>query len=730
MTSLNDQQLAAVNAPLDRPVMVVAGPGSGKTRVLVERVAHILREGAEPSRVVLTTFTTDAAFEMKSRIGELVGIKKSAFLIAGTIHALCLRILREEGYPTHEVLKSSLQKWYINDATGPRGANLDVGWRVVLDFISWMKRLNISPGEAPAAIQSLGLMPPQSRARGDVSKFISANAEYEAPKRKEVKIDFEDMLYLVRRMFDERPQVLSKWQGRVDYLHVDEAQDTSTTSMEVLYALSAPENRIFICGDPDQALYRWNGADPFANIFGFKQRFPDGVVRLLETNYRSTVSVVAAANLLIGGNYPGPVDGSMQEAAATERSQYRKVLKVRPSAPRGEGVKVSSHLTGKEEAEGIRQEIEALVDRSSREGAVLGSYRDIFVISRTNAQLRNVESELAASSIPFVVRGALGFFERAEIKDVLGMVGLALNRHDDEAFERSANIASTDFQPYGSPKHSHGFGKRFMEELRGAAATRSQPPCSLWDAMSLVKLNQPTMQRKGVEDLETLMADIRKRSLLTIEECERHGEGCVERGGASCMSAVLAVNAARELAYDQHLIHEDGIDMNAAMNEGTFDNLAELSRAASNFKTLAGFLAYVESVQVAERQRRDEENPDAVSLMTVHKSKGLESDTVFVIGMSEGLLPHHRSITVAADSPAPISFVTPSAEDERCVAFVAVSRAKNRLYLSFPLTLGGKELQPSRFLREMGLLPESQDDVKVEADTGHGVGTKVPLVST
>ncbi len=662
---LNGQQLAAVEAPATNPVIVVAAPGSGKTAVLTLRVAHLIAEyDADPGKIVVTTFTRRAAEEMKERLQPLIGSAVDSLQI-GTIHSVCLRILREEKL-SKEVISEYEQKKVIREELGYKRMNWDVGWRYPLGWIMKAKTALVDARDSQEWFFSklVNLCGNRWQAIDLAQKLARVYQMYEQEKKYLSRMDFADMLmWTAQRLFRDK-EFREKWQRRVDYVLVDEAQDTSNLSYAILRTLAAPENRFFAVGDPDQELFRWAGADPEHNIFGFREFYPDGQVLPLEVNHRSTQEIVRVSNLAIAGNY--------KEATAT-RLEFKKTVRPRTNAPEGMPVAIEGFANVHEEAQSVVAKVQEMIE-NGREP------QDIFVVYRVNSQSRELEDELLRNRIPYVIQGGLGFYDRKVIKDVIAYLSLVSDENDDESFQRVANIATVDFF-----RPTRGFGSRWMQECSALAKGHHE---SMWKAMSRMKPRQPRWQQQAIDDLVNMVADIREQS-----------------GG----NPQRAAGMIRQCCYDAYLLRTEGVDESTAQEEGIFDNLDELCYAVGQFKDIPEFLTHVDAIRRLQAQK-DKEKVNAVVLSTIHRVKGLERPIVFGVGLAEQILPHKYAINGGSgDESLPVENLS-GVEDERCAVFVLVSRAKEELYLSYPLEYRNRPVGPSRFLEEMGLI----DSVAVE----------------
>lgn len=659
---LNDQQQAAVQAPLDQPVMVVASPGSGKTRVLTNRVAYLVAQGAVPASIVVTTFTKRAAEEMKERLYQLIGEATEALRI-GTIHSVCLRILREEKL-SKPLISLYDQKKIVATELNYQNLDWDVGWRYPFGWLQKAKTALIEPGQATSWFEHrlLNCGSNQWQAADLARKLQRVYQVYEREKGYLGQMDFSDMLTWVAKRLRDQPEFLRRWQSRIQFVLVDECQDTSHLSYELLRTLSEPESRFFTVGDPDQQLFRWNGADPDHNIFGFQERFPAGEILPLEINYRSTCRIVQAAQAVIQQNYEG---------VSQERLRFKKEMRPAPDAPEGAEIKVLSFADSEEEAAGVVELVAAQLEAQRKP-------QDYFLVYRVNSQSRALEDALIRAGIPYVVQGSLGFYDRKSIKDLLAYLALVADEKNDEAFQRVCNLASAKFF-----RPTRGFGARWIQEVTSLAQGHRE---SLWESMLRLQVGAKRFQREGIQDLVDLVLGVRK-------DCQG--------------SPTVGVGLLRERCYDKYLLRTEGLDEELARDEGVFDDLEELVVAAANFETIGEFLAYVEEVREMQASQ-SKDQMKAVVLSTIHRVKGLERPVVIGVGLSEGILPHKYALQaggVDVDSGLPIENLSGLA-DERCAAFVLVSRAQEELYLSYLLTYRNKDVAPSRFLTEMGLLED------------------------
>ena len=649
LDQLDPEQMAAVTAPVDKPILVVSSAGSGKTTVLTTRVAWLLDQGVDPRGVVVTTFSRKAADELKERLVPMVGQLAADQLMVNTIHGLCLSILKEEGL-AREVVMPSEQRRYLEDALSSKGANWDCGWKYPLYWIARMKLALVMPDRSEFALRSELRKVSKPGIAEDIARQIARVYRlYEQAMSLNGKMDFNDMLMWTAEGL-RREDFRSRWQSRVDYVLVDELQDTSRLSSEILETLAAPENRLFGVGDRAQAIYQWNLADPEHNIVGFPTRLP-GFVFKIQTNYRSTQTIVEIGNKVCSHLY--------------DDAKFRKDLVARPDAPAGDAPETIVVDDVYQEAEWVADWIQQLEAKPC----------DVFVLYRLNAQSRAIEDELVRRGIPYIVQGSLGFYDRAVIKDVLALMQLVENPDNDDAFQRVSNIGSI-----WHSKHYHGFGHAFFRECL-------QHGKSMWQGMLQMRRDRGTkeFQRRGIED-----------EIELIEMLKEQGDH----------KPLKTISAARELAYDTWLRRKEGVPEGDEDTQA-FDDLAELEEAARGFPTNAAMLEHVRHVREMKEQSKKELEIDCVVLSTVHRAKGLERPLVFGVGMVEGVLPHWRSDpSIFPDlhgrDELPVQN-TSSIREERCAAYVLVTRAKSRVFLSAVREWRGRAVQPSRFIAEMGI---------------------------
>ena len=629
LDDLNEAQREAVAAP-PGPILVLAGAGSGKTRVLVHRVAWLItQENVSPHSVLAVTFTNKAAGEMRGRIEGLLGVPSGALWI-GTFHGLAHRLLRlhwrEAGLPqTFQILDSEDQLRVVKKVV--RALELDdTRWvpRDLQYFINAQK----DEGRRPAALA----------ADGDATRqvMIKVYAAYEDACRRTGVVDFAELLLRSFELWRDQPALLAHYQKRFRHVLVDEFQDTNAIQYQWVRLLAGPESLPFVVGDDDQSIYGWRGAR-VENILKYQRDFPGTTVFRLEQNYRSSATILNAANALIANN-----TGRMGKTLWT-------------AGERGDPIRVYSAFNERDEADFVVDKIRDWV----RQG---GRRQDCGVLYRSNAQSRVLEEALLAARIPYRVYGGLRFFERAEIKDALAYLRLVSSRLDDASFERIVNLPT------------RGIGAKTVDTLRDYARAQGT---SLWQSAGAT-IGAGSLGAKGAQSLHGFLA--------LIERLAR------EIAGLPLHEQVDRVIAASGLL--DHFRKDKG-----ERGEARVENLEELVSAARGFTTeegsdlppLESFLAHA-VLESGEGQASEWE--DSVQMMTLHSAKGLEFPVVFLCGLEDGLFPHQRSITDIG-----------GLEEERRLAYVGVTRAMRRLYLTYAeqRRLHGVDQfgTPSRFIAEV-----------------------------
>jgi len=649
LAGLNEPQQKAVTTT-EGPVLILAGPGSGKTRVITHRIAYLVQhEHISPWRILAVTFTNKAAREMRERLEKLVGINESKEMNIGTFHAICARILRIEA-----------------DYLAPLGLNRSFVIFDTDDQATLIKRaikeLNLDEKQyRPITMQGL-----ISRAKNDLqvpeqmaelaTKYLEEVAarvykQYQRLLRANNGVDFDDLLMLTEQLWRREPEVLRKYQHKWHYIHVDEFQDCNLPQYKLIRLLGfGTDDRheglgnVCVVGDDDQMIYTWRGASA-ENVQRFERDFPHTKIIMLEQNYRSTQTILDAAQNVV------------------RRNRLRKDKRLWTAL--GTGEKVLLHEAYNEEEEGlfVAREITRLLARGDIE-----KRGDVAVMYRTNAQSRALEEQFLRTNIPYKVIGSRKFYERKEIKDMLAYLRLLANPHDDLSMQRIINVPNRKVGP------------KTLGELQQWA---NEKHVSLYEAVQQVEYH-PTLGKAAKAAL-TGFAQLLTDLTNSIEELS--------------LPELLDRTAERS-GYGPEL-------RESAEGEERWSNVLELRRVAEDYSeietrtALELFLENVALVGGADTAQTSEdgklikeENNDAVTLITLHAAKGLEYPIVFIVGMDEGSLPHARSV----DKPEQL-------EEERRLAYVGFTRAMRRLYLvrAYRRSFFGEThiTEPSRFLEDI-----------------------------
>jgi ATP-dependent DNA helicase UvrD/PcrA len=658
--SLNPVQRQAVQATKG-PVLVLAGAGSGKTRVIAHRIAWLLGvEGINPRHVLAVTFTNKAAGEMRRRVEDLLlpaGIRPP--LIA-TFHAACVRILRERarfvGLPPSFVIYDEEDRLSIvKDAM----RQLDMDERQitpasVVHRISHAKNHMLSVEEA----ERLARTPREER-------IAQLYRLYEDRLRAVGGVDFDDLLLLVVKLLETSPESLAWYRTLWTHVLVDEYQDTNRAQYRIIQLLTQEHRNLCVVGDPDQSVYRWRGAD-LRNILDFEKDFPDCLVIPLEQNYRSTKRILGIASAVIANN------------------RARRDKRLWTENDEGEQAKVYRAWDESEEAGWVAQTVRSL------HGQGLG-YGDVAVFYRTNAQSRVLEDALRRASIPYVIVGGVRFYERREIKDIIAYLRLVVNPADDVAFRRA--IAAP----------SRGVGKATLDRLAEAARARG---VSLLAACAEVPADLTTKARRALDDFARLIGRLAERRAIVALPAFID-EVTIASGYRDALKAERTAEADARLENIEELV--------AASEE--FGVTQELAGVES-----VGLEAFLDSIALVADVDSLDDDAEGVTLMTLHSAKGLEFPAVFLTGMEEGVFPHSRSMDDAEEL-----------EEERRLCYVGITRAEQRLWLSYALhrRIQGYGLgEPSRFLLE---IPAEQivllNASRSEPSAGRGAAA-VPMPAT
>lgn len=623
--------------------MVIAGAGSGKTRVLTYRIAHLLSKGESAFNILALTFTNKAAREMKERIGKLVGESHAKSLWMGTFHSVFARILRAEsehlGYPSNfTIYDADDAKKVISNIVKEKNLDKDIyKAKTLANRISSLKNNLITP---KAYMQNGELQAQDSTAK--MPMFGEIYTAYAERCFRAGCMDFDDLLLKTNELLYKFPEVLAKYQDRFKYILVDEYQDTNHSQYLIVKALAAKFENICIVGDDAQSIYAFRGAN-IRNILNFQKDYPDTKLFKLEQNYRSTNTIVQAANSIIAKN----VD-QIQKNVWTQNSKGDKIVVHKAVSDTDEGNYVATNIW----------------QTAMNEGA---SHDDFCILYRTNAQSRSFEDALRKKNIPYKIYGGLSFYQRKEIKDVLAYLRLVTNPKDEEAFRRIINYPA------------RGIGATTMAKLTIAAEGAK---CSLWEVCERIQtlntgINGPTTKR--IHDFITVMNSFRAMA-----------------------GDMDGFDLTAHIAKSMGLIKVLGEDKTP---EGVmrYENVQELLNGIKEFTeqqkeiedgnpTLAGFMADVALLTDRDNEK-DDEGPK-VSMMTIHLAKGLEYPYVYIVGLEENLFPSMMSSGSRSEL-----------EEERRLFYVALTRGEKRVQLTYAHTRyrWGKliDCEPSRFIDEI-----------------------------
>jgi DNA helicase-2/ATP-dependent DNA helicase PcrA len=651
---LNPEQARAVTTT-DGPLLILAGAGSGKTRVLAHRVAYLVgARGVPPWQILAVTFTNRAAGELRERIIALIGDRAGRDVQAGTFHALCARVLRRDGeaigigrnfvvYDTDD--QGALMKRILNDegveAKGPTRPS------AILGRISRAKNEMVDPTEIDEFIPVTGGRIAVARLAGLYRERLAAAGA----------LDFDDLLLAAVRLFDQAPDVLARYQDRWRYLHVDEYQDTNRPQYLWVKALAAKHRNLAVVGDDDQSIYGWRGAD-IRNILDFERDYPDAVVVKLEQNYRSTQLILDAAHAVVSRN-----------TARTEKKLWT-------SNDGGALIRRYEAYDEDDEAEWIARRIEDLVGggsvltRRADDEAKDLTATDIAVMYRMNAQSRAIEEAFLRYGIRYQLVGGTRFYQRREVKDALAYLRVLRSDTDVVSFERIINVPA------------RAIGDKTLEALRGAATRGS---LSTWQAIEAAVAGTHGLEtlgsrpRNAITDFAILIKRLRARvGVLGLPELV---DEVLEQSGYRAMLA-------------------DGTEE----GEERWANLLELREVTTRYDDLSPEDALdrlLEETALVADQDSYEGETEAVTLITLHAAKGLEFPVVFIAGLEEGVFPTSRAIDAEREMPARPAPM----EEERRLAYVGITRAKKRLYLTHAsrrVFRGMGQLSiPSRFLMEI-----------------------------
>ena len=629
---LNENQYNAVTTEAQH-VRVIAGAGSGKTRVLTYRIAYLISEWqVEPWKILAITFTNKVANEMKSRVLKMIP-EVTKDLTIRTFHSFAAYFLRHEisvlGFPaSFSILDEEDQTKRIKDIASEMGFKR--GDKIVgttLSYIGKQKLLEKYPDDITIVKPSFE----------DEKTCLEIYTRYEEEKYKNLSLDFDDLLLLTNRILEQYPDIRSKWQKRIDHILVDEFQDTNDVEYKMINYLKKPNSTLYVVGDPDQTIYTWRGANQNI-ILDLNKRYYDMITIVLDRNYRSTQAILNSANKLIAHN----------------KLRVTKNLYTRENM--GDAVNVHSSPSDRLEADYIAREITKLFKFGGYK------YRDIVLLYRSNYITRDFEAALTRYQIPYKIYGGTKFYQRREIKDVLSYFHLITNVKDDISFSRIINV----------PKR--GVGDTSEQLIKEEAAKENK---SMYEYIRDVKPEESPVSKKIINSLKTMVTNIE----IAREDIKKDEE---------VFSKILE-DMIWSLGYQDYLMKEDDGDERIENVRALFEDIRHFLKSNPE----STFDEYLQNIALISSQDEVVEG-DYVTLMTVHTAKGLEYPVVFVIRFNQGVFPNGRALRDGGYL---------AMEEERRLAYVAMTRAKTKLYLTLCAGydfVNQGNYTPSQFLKESG----------------------------
>jgi len=631
---------------VDGPLLVLAGPGSGKTRVITFRMAYMLDKGIPQSQILALTFTNKAAREMAARVKELTG-KKLQMLTVSTFHAFGVRVLREDihrlGWRDNFSIYDDVDRNQLIKDTG-RELGFSADALDVYKIGSLFSNIKIGRWTWESAND----------------QYRRLFEEYQAGLKLYNAVDFDDLILLPIKLFREHPEVLAKYRERYKYVMVDEFQDTSVQQYEFMHALA--DRNVCVVGDDDQSIYSWRGAN-YENIRMFERDFPGLREIKLEQNYRSTETILAAANGVIAHNT------NRKEKALWSGNGSGKPIEI--YVPENEA----------DEADFVTEMIQTIRMNEKR------SYADFGVLIRANTLSRAVEESFLESNVPYVMSGGTSFFQRKEIKDVISYLRVIANPDDDVNLLRIIN----------TPRR--GIGRKTIEDVSAIATAKN---CSLWTAINaLVAASDSPLAEKTKADLEGFVSFVEdhRSTMLSGKDLSNKVKKMVD-----------------EIDYWSYLVQEYQKNEKAArykfLNiDSLINSISTWEKDPDNFKK--SLYDYLNRITLISRDDLEEdEDKGKVNLMTIHASKGLEFPVVFIVGAEDGIIPHARCLEEGDGN----------VEEERRLFYVAITRARDKLFISScrrRRKMGGVvDCSPSPFLQEIpaSLVEYHEPSQPVEAE--------------
>ena len=629
---LNENQYNAVTTEAQH-VRVIAGAGSGKTRVLTYRISYLISElGVEPWKILAITFTNKVANEMKSRVLKMIP-EASNDLTIRTFHSFAAFFLRHEisilGFPaSFTILDEEDQTKLVKDIAGEMGFKR--GDKIValsLNYIGRQKLLEKYPDD-------INIVKP---AFEDEKTCLEIYQRYEEEKYKNFALDFDDLLLLTNRILEDYPDIRTKWQNRIDHILIDEFQDTNDIEYKMVKYLKKPEATLYVVGDPDQTIYTWRGANQ-SIILDLDKKYYDMITIVLDRNYRSTQAILNAANKLIAHN----------KLRVTKNLYTKENL--------GDPVNVHSSPSGRLEADYVAREISKLKQFGGYE------YKDIALLYRSNYITMDFEQALTRYQIPYKIYGGTKFYQRREIKDVLSYFHLIVNTKDDISFSRIMNV----------PKR--GIGDTSEQLIKEEAKTANK---SLYEYIRDVNPKDSEISTKIINSLKTMITNIE----IAREDIAKNEE---------VFSKILE-DMIWSLGYQDYLLKEDDGDERVENVRALFEDIRHYLKSNPE----STFDEYLQNIALLSAQDEVVDG-DYVTLMTVHTAKGLEYPVIFVVRFNQGVFPNQRAMLEAGYL---------GMEEERRLAYVAMTRAKQKLYLTLSNDYSyviQSNLGPSQFLKESG----------------------------
>ncbi len=640
LDELNAAQRAAVEYN-EGPHLVIAGAGSGKTRVLTFKIAYLLEHGIHAGHILALTFTNKAAREMKSRIADLVGEQVARYLWMGTFHSICTRILRQEAE-----LIGYTRDFTIYDTTDSKSVIKHIVKDMQLDEKVYkpnviLSRISLAKNQllSPTSYSSNRDYTMQDRfARiPEVSRIYS---EYNRRLKACNAMDFDDLLFMTNTLFKNNEDVLRKYQDIFRYILVDEYQDTNYSQYLIIKRLAEPDNHICVVGDDAQSIYSFRGAN-IENILTFQKGYADAKLFKLERNYRSTQTIVNAANSLIRHNR-----GQIPKAVYSELAL-------------GDRLQLSTHMSDRDEGKAVAQQVKLL----HRQGY---DYESMAVMYRTNAQSRVIEDELRHLGIPYRIYGGMSFYQRKEIKDAIAYFRLAVNPHDNEAFARVINYPL------------RGIGETTVMKVREAGRLAG---CSMMEVITnpeAANLDVSTATQKKLTDFATLIQGFSHRVATT----DAYEFATIVMREAGVMREAKADTTPEGKARLENL---------EEMLAGIHEFVDQRLREDNTLILMTEFLSEVSLL--TDQDEKQDDDQARITLLTVHAAKGLEFKVTFIVGLEENLFPSQF-----CQAPKEI-------EEERRLLYVAITRAMERCYLTYArqrFRNGQTQFSsPSRFLKDI-----------------------------